>query len=84
VFPTYYGCLRNYLELLVFKVYFSKTFYKDKLSIFINLKYKFKGKLIVKKTVGCLTKAGVPEWSNGADSKSVGLVPTKVRILSPA
>ena len=26
----------------------------------------------------------MPEWSNGADSKSVGLVPTKVRILSPA
>lgn len=28
--------------------------------------------------------AGVPEWSNGTDSRSVGLVPTKVRILSPA
>ena len=28
--------------------------------------------------------AGVSEWSNEADSKSVGLVPTKVRILSPA
>ncbi len=26
----------------------------------------------------------MPEWSNGADSKSVGLVPTKVRILLPA
>lgn len=28
--------------------------------------------------------AGMPEWSNGTDSKSVGLVPTKVRILLPA
>ena len=28
--------------------------------------------------------ADVPEWSNGADSKSAGLVPTKVRILSSA
>jgi uncharacterized UPF0160 family protein len=26
----------------------------------------------------------MPEWPNGADSKSVGLVPTKVRILLPA
>ena len=26
----------------------------------------------------------MPEWSNGTDSKSVGLVPTKVRILSSA
>ena len=28
--------------------------------------------------------AGVPEWSNGTDSRSVGLVPTGVRILSSA
>jgi hypothetical protein len=31
-----------------------------------------------------LSHAGVPERSNGTDSRSVGLVPTKVRILSPA
>ncbi len=31
-----------------------------------------------------ISDAGVPEWSNGADSRSAGLVPTKVRILSPA
>lgn len=28
--------------------------------------------------------AGVPEWPNGTDSKSVGSVPTQVQILSPA
>ena len=32
----------------------------------------------------CLFHAGVPERSNGADSRSAGLVPAKVRILSPA
>ena len=30
------------------------------------------------------TDAGMPEWSNGTDSRSVGLVPTKVQILLPA
>ena len=28
--------------------------------------------------------AGMPEWSNGTDSKSVSSVLTKVRILLPA
>ena len=28
--------------------------------------------------------AGVPEWSNGIASRALGLVPTQVRILSPA
>jgi hypothetical protein len=28
--------------------------------------------------------AGVPEWPNGWDLRSHGLVPSKVRILSPA
>ena len=37
----------------------------------------------VKKTLVVFT-AGVPEWSNGTDSRSVSLVLTKVRILSPA
>ena len=26
----------------------------------------------------------MPEWSNGMDSRSIGSVPTKVQILSPA
>lgn len=30
------------------------------------------------------TDAGVPEWSNGIGLGPIGLVPAKVRILSPA
>ena len=32
----------------------------------------------------CESHAGVPEWSNGQDLRSCGLVPAQVRILSPA
>ena len=33
---------------------------------------------------GCAPYAGMPERSNGTDSRSVGSVPTKVQILLPA